>query len=270
MERMKFITIFSLLSRAIFTAMVFIFIDEKGDFILQPVFMSLGYLLCGLAAMYLIVVKWKVRIQAPRWPTVISTIKKSTDVFINNLMPNLYNSFSTVLLGFLGGSTSTGLLDAGRKFVEIAQSFLVVVSRVFFPFLSRRIDKHDLYVMLHFGLAITFSIIISIAAPWIINLFYTPEFDSAVLVLQVMSLSIVFMSLSNIYGTNYLLLKGHEKALRNITAMTSVVGFLLAFPFIYYFDYIGAAIIITFTRAMLGLIIMNKAKSFKKKAAFDF
>src|SRR5690606_6116995 len=52
MERMKYITIFNLLSKALFTTMVFIFINEKEDYVLQPIFMSLGYIACGCISMY--------------------------------------------------------------------------------------------------------------------------------------------------------------------------------------------------------------------------
>lgn len=263
-EKMKFITVFSLLSKAFFTAMVLVFIKEKEDFILQPVFMSLGYLVCGLISMFLIVNQWKVKVQPPRWSAVISTIKRSTDVFINNLMPNLYNSFSTIFLGFIGGSASAGLLDAGRKFVEITQQFLAVVARVFFPFLSRKIDHHGFYVWFQMGLSIGFSFTVGIFAPWIISWFFTPEFEPAVLVLQIMSVSLVFASLYIVYGVNYMVIKGYEAELRNIVAATSIISFLFAIPLIYCFDHIGAAVTITLTRAALGLAVMIKAREIKK------
>lgn len=268
MERMKYITIFNLISKALFTAMVFIFINDKDDFILQPIFMSMGYLTCGFFSMYLIVVKWQVKIYAPRWQQVIHTIKNSTDVFINNIMPNLYNSFSTVLLGFYGGSVSNGLLDAGRKFVEIGQQFLMVISRVFFPLLSRKINKHDLYVKIQISLAVTFFVALGTAAPLVIEIFYTPEFEPAILILQIMSLSMVFLTFSNIYGTNYMIIKGHERALRNITIVTSIIGFLMAFPLIHHLDYIGAAITITLTRALLGGTVMLRARKIKARELF--
>src|SRR5690606_33998255 len=113
MERMKYITILNLLAKFFFTVMVFIFIKDKSDFILQPLFISLGYVLTGISSMYIILIKWKIKITPPNFSVIYKTIKGSTDVFINNLMPNLYNSFSIVLLGMLGGNLATGLLDAG-------------------------------------------------------------------------------------------------------------------------------------------------------------
>lgn len=266
MERMRYITILNLLSKLVFTVAVFLFVKTKEDYILQPLLISLGYLVAGLIAMYYIIFRWNVRLSYFSIKNVWLTIKTSSDVFINNLMPNLYNSFSTMLLGFCGGSMANGLLDAGSRFVNIAQQFMGVVSRTFFPFLSRRIEKHSLYVKLNITSAIVCSLLLFLLAPYIIRLFYTVDFEQAIIVLQIMSVSIIFLSLNNIYGTNYMIIEGRERELRNITTICSIVGFIASFPLIYYWGYIGAAITITLTRGLLGIAItINAKKSTKSK-----
>lgn len=260
MERMKYITILNITSKLLFTVAVFIFIKEKSDYILQPLFTSLGFLLSGMIAMYYILGRWKVKLHPPDMPKILMTIKSSTDVFINNIMPNLYNSFSTILLGFYGGSISNGLLDSGNRFVNISQQFMSIISRVFFPFLSRRIDKHSFYRKINLYTAIFISAMLFIFSPVLIKLFFTSDFYDSILVLRILSISILFLSLNNIYGTNYMILQGYERQLRNITFISSLVGFALSFPLIYYFDFIGAAVTITATRAILGVSIMWKSR----------
>ena len=265
LERMKYITILNILSKFLFTILVFIFIKEKNDYILQPLLTSLGFLLSGIIAMYLILNKWEIKLKRPSIKIIFKTIKGSTDVFINNIMPNLYKSFSVMLLGFFGSSISNGLLDAGSKFVSISQQFMLVISRTFFPFLSRRIDKHSMFSRLNICIAVIFSALLFILAPLIIKLFFTEEFYNAITVLRIMSISIFFLSLSNVYGTNYMIIQGYEKQLRNITFISSIFGFVISFPLIYYFDYIGAAVTITLTRGFLGLMIAYFARKIKQK-----
>src|SRR5690554_4506150 len=264
MERMKYITIFNLLSKVLFTALVFIFIKEKSDFILQPLFMSLGYVISGIVAMYIITVKWQIKIHAPKPLVVFNTIKESTDVFINNIAPNLYYGFSTILLSFWGGNTSVGLLDAGRKLLSISEQFLQIISRVFFPFLSRRSDKHAVYVRINFSIAVLFFLLLFLAAPLLIKVLFTPEFYPAITVLQISSFSILFLSLRNIYGVNYLIVRGYEKESRNIILITSLVGFALSFPLIHLFDFIGAALTATLVHGIQGFSMMHKAKKIEK------
>lgn len=263
MERMKYITILNLLSKIVFTVAVFVFIKDKEDYILQPLFVSLGFVVSGIIAMYYILMRWQIRLSHPSLNGIKRTIKNSTDVFINNLMPNLYNSFSVILLGMWGGSVSNGKLDAGNRFVNIAQQFMAIISRVFFPFLSRRIDKHDLYVRFNIMVAACLSVLLFFGAPLLIRIFFTEEFNDSILVLRILSISILFLSLSNIYGTNYMIIAGHERKLRNVAAVSSLIGFILSFPLIYLFDFLGAAITITLTRGILGISIMWHAVRLK-------
>lgn len=264
MERMRYITIFNLTAKLLFTIAVFVFIKNKSDYMLQPLFTSLGFMLSGIGAMYIIIGRWKVKLHRPSLSAIFNIIKGSTDVFINNIMPNFYNSFSTILLGFFGGSISNGLLDAGNKFVGVSAQFLNVLSRAFFPFLSRRIDKHDLFAKINIYLSLSISIMLFLFASIIIKLFYTSEFYDAISVLRIASFSLFFLTLSRVYGINYMIIEGYEKQLRNITILCSVIGMTISFPLIYYFDFIGAVLNVTIVQALLGLSIMIKTKRIQK------
>ncbi|MCU4520399.1 oligosaccharide flippase family protein [Acinetobacter schindleri] len=268
-EKMKFITIFDLISKLIFTLCVFIFIKEKSDYILQPLFLSLGSILVGLVSIYLIVFRWKVKILFPKYKSIIITLRNSKDVFINNLLPNFYNSFSIVLLGMWGGSVASGIYDAGRKFVGISHSFMSIFIRVFFPYLSRYIDKHSVFAKLHLALAALGSLILFIAAPYLIKLFFTEEFYEAILVLKISSISIFLIALSQVYGTNYLIIQGHTKILRNITFIYSVIGFIISFPLVYKYSYIGANITLVVIQFLIGFTIMLKAFKIQKKLKLE-
>ena len=264
MERMKYITILNLLSKLLFTILVFVFIKEKNDFILQPLFISLGFLLSGMIAMYIILSKWKVKLKRPSTKRIFETIKGSTDVFINNIMPNLYNSFSVMLLGFFGGPVSNGLLSAGSKFVSISEQFMTVVSRTFFPFLSRRIDKHSSFAKLSIYASLIITSFLFFAAPLLIKLFFTEEFQSSVAVLQIMSISVFLITTRNAYGINYMIIEGYEKQLRNLITFGSIIGFIISFPLIYFFDFLGAAINITLTQSIMCIIVTYQAKKIIK------
>ncbi len=263
-EKMKFITIFDLIAKAIFTVCIFLFVKEKSDFILQPLFLSLGSILVGLVSFYLIVFKWNIKILLPKYKDTLITLKNSKDVFINNLLPNLYNSFSIVLLGMWGGSIASGIYDAGRKFISISHTFMSIFIRVFFPYLSRHIEKHSIFAKIHLSIAALGSLILFIAAPYLIKLFFTEEFYEAILVLKVSSISIFLIALSQVYGTNYLIIQGHAKTLRNITFIYSAIGFIISFPLVYKYSYIGANITLVSIQFLIGFTVMLKALRIQK------
>jgi PST family polysaccharide transporter len=265
LEKMKYITVMNVFSKLLFTIAIFIFIKQKSDFILQPLFTSLGFVLSGIMSMYIIVVKWKIKFTKPSVSEIIKTIKSSTDVFINTIAPNLYNSFSVLLLGFWGGSVANGKLDVGNKFVTVFQQLISVISRTFFPYLSRKIDKHALFAKINIITAGCVALLLFLFAPLLVKIFYTPEFSDGILVLRVMACSVLFLTISSVYGTNYLIVQGYEKQLRKITMVVSLMGFSMSIPLIYYFHFVGAAITITLTRGILGLSIMKCAVMIKNK-----
>ena len=263
MERMKYTTLFNITIKLVFTLAIFIFIRDKEDYILQPLLNSFGFLFSGAVAQWIIIKRWGVRLIKPKWKNIWTTIKGSTDVFLNNLMPNLYNSFSTVLLGLLGTPSSNGLLDAGRRFVLVGQNLMSTLSRVFFPFLSRRIDKHRVYAMISILTASLLVLGLEVCAPLLMRWFFTQEFYPAVWVLRIMSLGIIFITVNHVYGLGYLIVEGYERKLRNTTAICSIIGFCTAFPLIYLFDWRGAAINITFSQFILGTGVYLQAKKIK-------
>ena len=252
-ERMKYTTIFNLLIKLIFTISVFIFIHKREDYLIQPLLTAIGYLLCGIGALYLIFKRWGYYLYKPQWTEKLETVRSSTDVFINNLMPNLYNSFSVMLLGFFGGSTANGLYDGGNKFPTIFYNFQSVLSRAFYPFLSRRPDKHSLYAKLNVGSALIGALLLIVVSPWVIKIMLGDEFENSVIVMQILSFSVVFLAMSYTYGTNYLIINHKEKPLRNLTFVSSIVGMCVSIPLVYYFSYIGAAITVLFCRGLLGI-----------------
>ncbi len=264
MERMKYITILNIVSKTLFTIAIFLFIKERDDYILQPLFTSLGFVISGIIAMYYILVKWKIRLWFTPFKEIIKTIKLSTNVFINNIAHNLYNAFSTILLGFLSGSVATGIYDAGRRFIQIGESMLGIISRVFFPFVTRKGDKHGMYAKIHISLSVVMAILLFIFAPLLIELFFTEEFSKAVGVLRLMCFVIPFITLYQVYAINWMIVKGFEKQSRNIVLISSLIGFLIAYPLIKSFSYYGVVSVLIIVDFLLGFLSFMFYKKKKK------
>lgn len=259
-ERMKYTTILNVIMKLIFTLAVFIFIKDKDDYILQPLFTSLGFVVSGVLALYIIINRWKVKLYKPNWENIKYTIKSTTDVFINHLAPNLYNSLSVVLLGFFGGGVANGIYDGGNRFINFIQSLLNIITRAFYPFLSRRKDFHSTYVKLVLGITTIAVIITYMCAPWLVRIMLSPEFADSVIVLRILSISLIFYMLSSAYGSCYLIINNREKVLRQSTIICSIIAFLIAIPLISKYTYIGVALTVTIARAMLGISEMLISK----------
>lgn len=245
MEKMKYLTILNVTIKFIFTLLVFIFIREAEDYILQPLLTSMGYIISGIISFYIIIQQWKVKIIKPQIRMIIKCIKDSTDVFINNILPNLYNSFSTILLGVFSGSVAVGIFDAGNKFIRIGINIIHSIERAFFPFLARKIEKHNILLIINVCVSFFIGFLLFVFAPVLVKTFLSSEFENSISVIRILSVSLFFYAIETTYGKNYLLLKHLDKILRKISFKCSFIGFIISWPLVYFLKADGAALTIT-------------------------
>ena len=263
---MKYMTILNVFSNIIFTASIFLFIQEKADYIYQPLLMSLGFVIAGFISFVFFIPKQNIHLKIIPIKEIVHYIYDSFDVFMNQISSVIYEGVAVLLLGFYGGSIANGKYDAGSKVVKIISVLSNTISRVFFPFLSYKIEKHAFFAKLNIILSIFISILLFIGAPYIIEILFTPEFYDAIIVLRILTLSILPMTLVNVYGVNYLIQQGFERELRNLTVIVSILGIILMIPLVKYYTWIGAAVSITLIRILLGSVITIKALNIKKNS----
>lgn len=262
-EKMKYITLFNIGIKLIFTVAVFAFIHSPGDYILQPLFSSMGYIISGAGAMW-IIHRWGIRLRKPPMSHIWQSMKSNFDLFIHQLVPNLYNSLSVLLLGFIHGDAANGVYDAANRFNHAGSSFFSIISRIFYPFLARRIDKHGLFLKLNIISSTVIALALFFIAPPLIRDFFPGTFEGSITVLRIISISLIFLSIDNVFGTNYLILQGYEKECRKITTYSSLIGFAVAIPSVWYLSYVGVALTITFTRGLMGFWCWGKARKIIK------
>jgi O-antigen/teichoic acid export membrane protein len=262
-EKMKYITLMNLFSKLLFISLIFVVIKKEDDYIYQPLLVLLGNLVSGIISIYFIRKMFKIKYTFPALEEVFKSIREGKDMFISLFLPNLYTNFSVTLLGFYGGNFVTGIYSSGKKFIDMAEQVLGVLSRTFFPFLSRRIDKHDVYVKIGASISIFFGIVLFLGADLLVKIFYNDKFSDSSNIIRIMSVAPFFLFLMNTYGTNYLVIMKKEKILRNIILYCSLGGFALAWFAITNFSYIGVAITVTTVWGVRGFLTWYYAKKIK-------
>lgn len=253
-ERMTYITVMNFCSKLLFTLLVFVFVKTADDYFLEPILTAMGYLVSGLIALYYALKKFNIKFVLPSWKVIVTTITDGWNVFLTQFIPNLYNNLSVILLNYFGTARDTGLYSAGYKFINISDQFSGVLSRTFYPFLARRMDKHSLYVKISGLFSLIMGGVLFISSDLLVSIFYTPEFSDASTVIRVMSIAPFFLFLMNAYGTNGLMLIGKEKLLRKIILYTSLFGLVLSIIAVYKLSYIGVAITLISVWGIRGVI----------------
>lgn len=263
LEKMKFSAVFSTIIKIIFTISIFSLVKKEEDYLYIPLINAVGFLIVGVFSL-ITIYRMGYRFYFVSIKEVMKVIVESTNMFISLILPNLYTNMSIIFLSSTWGKGVTGIFDAGYKFVGVSQQITNVLSRTFYPFLARRIDKHGFYEKVSFTVSSIITLILFFGAPLIVDILLTPEFNEAVTVIRIMSIAPIFLFMMNAYGTNYLVLKGKEHVLRNIVIVCSVFGLLFSWYMVSKYSFKGAAIAITVVWGIRGCLTWYYARYYKR------
>lgn len=259
-ERMGYITCLNLVSKLVFTLLIFIVIRKADDYIWQPLLYAAGFIVSGLIAQVMIYRRLEVRLTFPALSRILTRIKRSTNMFISLFLPNLYSNLTTIILKQYGGEVATGIYSGGQRLQAIIDSVTQTLSRAFFPYLARHKEKHHIYAMLSGSISIAACLVMYFGADWFVSTFLAKGFEESATVMKIFAITPFFLFLMNTYGTNYLVIHGKEHILRNIIFFCSLFGFALTWWLTVEYGYIGAAITLTAVWGVRGVLTYIFAK----------
>lgn len=85
-------------------------------------------------------------------------------------------------------------------------------------------------------------------------------------VIRIMAITPFLLFLMNTFGTNYLVLIGKEKVLKNIILICSILGFILSCIIVAHYSYIGISITLVSIWGIRGALTFYYAKKFQKQS----
>ncbi len=256
-EKMKYITILNLSIKIFFTICVFVFIKTKEDYWIYPMLQSAGFIGAGIVGQFILIKKYKLKFIWLPIKAIKKTIISNFPIFVNQFLPTLYNNTSSFLLGIIGGALWLGIYDAIKKIIDLSIAILNIVSRVFFPFLNRKKEAFIKYKKLMLILSVFMTVCILLSHQlvfWYLNITY----DKAFYILLILAISLLGNTLYDIFGLNYFIIKRQDKFVMLNTITASLIGFVLAFPLIFFYGIFGAALNLTLARWLMGGRLMYK------------
>ncbi|MGO3806863.1 MAG: oligosaccharide flippase family protein [Sphingobacterium sp.] len=250
-EKMKFIAISNVFIKILFTVLVFIFIKTENDYWMYPMFFSFGFVISTIAAYFFLYKIYKLKFVPIKKKTLFGTVKSSFPIFVNQFLPNMYNNTSGFLLGLLVGNYLLGIYDAVKKIIELFNVLMGTISRVFFPFLTRKKAAFATYMKLSVLLSVILAIIPILYNNLIMN-FLNINYDHSLLLIIILSTGLIFIGLYNVFGLNYFIVHRKDKIVMKNTIVSSIIGLVLCYPMIHFFGIMGAALNLTISRICMG------------------
>lgn len=229
-ERMKYITFLSLISRIIFLCSIFIFVKSKLHFLRVPFINGLGAMISGFIGLYIVFHSHKVKFVFSGLRDLIKTARDSFTFFISEVSIKVFASSSKVILGAAFGMAEVAYYDLAEKIVSIFKNVpLGVVRDTIFPKVVKTKNMRILrYTTLSMAAYSIFAVaFIYVFADQIINFFGAKEMLPGIPVLKLFAITIFTTHISNYYITIGLWTWGYENIYRNLMISSSALFLIL-------------------------------------------
>ena len=251
-EKIKTVAILNGIFKLIYIFGVISFVKSPDDYLWVVILNALAMGGAFITSIFIIVNIYKVKIFMPSYRSIFICMKGSTDAFLSQLAPSLYNNSAVFILGLFSADKVVGVYSAVMGLLEAMISIGRVVFSAFISLLSKDIAYHRLYSQAMLAIGAFLSMFLMFFCDEIINIYFNQRNTLATELLFIGAVSVfgVFMFLS--YNSGYLMIAGHEIIARNITIFCSVLSFIISLLLIYNFGAIGAVIAIVIARLLLG------------------
>lgn len=275
MEKMKYITYLNILSKSIFTVAIFVFVQEKSNFYMVPIFTSLGFLIAGIWSLYIVRKEFSVGFKFQTIDTIKHYLVDGFYVFLSQLNTSFFSSSNIIILGLFVNNSAVGYYSAAEKVMRALAMMQSPILGALFPHMSDLILKEkaraikQLKKIIYFGsiLYIIILVMVFLFAKNIIILLFGSAMQESILILRIISIIPLTIFLNNIFGTQILLNTKREKIFFFILFVAGVSNLLLCSILTYFYGATGTAIsmLIVEVGVMLGMYYFAKGFLYDSK-----
>lgn len=269
-EKMKFITYLKLSYKILFLFLVLLLVKTEDDFILVPLLDSIGSIIIGFFAIFIIGKKYAIKYTIPSFMNIKYQFKNGWHIFISNIAVIFYTSINTFLLGLMTNNLLVGYYSVAEKIYFAIRGLLEPLTQALFPFLSRKYksDQNNYYKiikrisLIYFFILIQFAIITYYFRQDIIKLITGDYNIQTTEILSILSVALIF-AIGGLFSS-FLIIKGKNNLLSEITFKSMILNLILIIPSIYYLDIYGVAITMLIVQMFhFYLQIVNNKEIFK-------
>lgn len=259
MEKMKFITYLNIISKAFFTICIFIFVHEKEDYWIVPLLTSLGYILAGIIAMYIVKTKLEVNYKIPSWKNFKFYTRDSSYFFISNVAGSLYTVSVIVILGLFTNNTIVGYYTAADKIIQAFKGLITPFMQAIYPYISRQVNfskanglkiikKVALLTAIIMG-GISFGVFFF--SELLVNVILGSEYEKSIIILQLLSPLPFLVAMGNTFGLQTMITFGRKRQFTKIIVINSFISLAISFVLVSLYQQIGSALSLITTEILM-------------------
>lgn len=229
-EKMRFTTIINLIIKVFFLVLIFLFVKEKSDYLLVPLFGGFGAFIGGIVSLYIIFFREKVIFKFQNINVLIIYLKSSFALFASDIVISLKDKLNVFFIGLFLGMKDVAIYDLGMKIVGLILQLVNIVNNAIYPKVAvqkdmnfvKKITKYTFYVVCFF------VFILQIFINNILHLF-NQDLSEAIIPIRILLISPIIFSISFPMAHNCLVVFGEYKLLLIGMIITSIFYLILIY-----------------------------------------
>ncbi|CAA6812480.1 MAG: Membrane protein involved in the export of O-antigen, teichoic acid lipoteichoic acids [uncultured Sulfurovum sp.] len=140
-EKMKYITIINVISGLIGLVFIFIFIQDRADYIYIPLLQAISLLIGSVYSLWFVFRKENIIFKMPAISDLIFYTKESFPFVISRASAIFNIETNTILLGNFVSMSAVAYYDLAKKIIEVFKMPNSIINQVFYPYIAKTKDK---------------------------------------------------------------------------------------------------------------------------------
>lgn len=268
MQKMRYITYINVVTKIIFTIAIFIFVKQKEDYFLVPIFNALGFISAGILSFYYVRKHFDLQLKLQSFERIKNQLIIGKYVFLSELKISIFTNTNILILGIFVGNQAVGYFSAAEKLARAIGNFQTPISNALFPFLAsemvlnkthtiNRINKITIIGGLFFSVIILLGFFF---AEDIILLVYGQAMYPAIVLFKILIIIPLASFLDTMFGKQILLNLGKDNLYFRVFLWATVLNIGVNLGLTYFYDELGTAIALTITQIFIAFGMWFYAK----------
>ena len=222
LEKMKQITIISVISKFVFVPLIFVCVRGKEDVVIVPILYLVGFFVNGTISLYYIRSKFHIPFQRPKWTKMKFYIKEARSLFATEMITTIKDKVNYLLIGSYVNMSDVVIYDLGLKLNGFVSKPYFIISSVLFPRVVKvKSNKWIISsILINFVVTVLCWLIFNIFLSDISFFFIHEEID--LIPLRLIMFSPVLMSVSYTIFANGFVALGYNKYVLNSIIITTI------------------------------------------------
>lgn len=262
LEKMKYITYFTIISKILVTLLIFIFIRDSDDINIAVFFQTLYYIIPGIFSFFFVRMKFNIDYKIIKdIHKITHELVKGKHIFMTNLWINFYSQGPLIILGFISGNNATGNYSIGQKIMGAFNGLSQPVIQAVYPYLCELYESKKNFFFLFKKKLLFLSCLFSILIALLLYIFSSQlsqivigEYNAQITQLIRVFSIITFLSIMNTIMARIMYSMDLQKNLNRSYSIAATVFIILSVPLTIWIHEYGMALTVIFAESIVFIL----------------